>query len=400
MQVRCERILPSRRNALVAAGCAAVAWASGARAQAISSAPPLRIGVSLGVSGAYRNIARFQSRGYALWAKHVNARGGILGRRVEMVIRDDGSDAAAAKKIYETFIEQDKLDFVFGPYSSPVTAAVAPVVDRHGYPMLAAGASSDELWRQRYTNVFGVYASARRYAIGFLAVLAEAGLERVAIISVDDVFSSSAAEGAQRWAADYRLEVSLFHVEPKDKPDWPRALRRARDSGAQALLLAGHFDEALQVRRTLKAIGWSPAAYYATVGPVLPQYQETLGADANGTFSTSQWEAREDLRHPGSLEFLREYRAAYAETPSYHAASAYAAGQILEQAILRAGSAERDAVRAALYALDTRNVIGRFAVDRTGLQAKMFPLIVQWQDNRREIVWPVELRTAAPVFVH
>lgn len=360
--------------------------------------PPIRIGVSLGLTGSYASIARFQQRAYQLWEKHANARGGILGRRVEFVIHDDKSDAQTAKRIYESFITQDRLDFVIGPYSSPITLAVAPVVDQHGYPMLSAGASSDELWRRRYTNVFGVYASARRYAIGFLALLAEAGIERVAIVAVDDAFSLAAAEGAKRWAADYRLRVTLFRTEPKERPDMLRAAHMARDSGAQALLLAGHFNEAVQMRTALRETGWRNVAYYATVGPALPQYGQTLGAEAHGTFSTSQWEPREDLRHPGSLDFLREYRRAYDETPSYHAAVAYAAAQVLERAILRAGTLERAAVRSALHVLDTSTVIGRFAVDRTGLQIKGVPLIVQWQSDQREIVWPKELRTASPLF--
>ena len=358
---------------------------------------PLRIGVSLGLSGQYQNIARFQQRAYELWEQHVNARGGILGRRVQMTIRDDRSDPAVAKQIYSDYILKEKVDFVIGPYSSPVTIAVAPIADKHGHPLLAAGASSDELWRRQYTNVFGVYASARRYAIGLLAMLATAGVERLAIVSVDDAFSLSAAESAKRWAPDYRLRVTLYRVEPKGKPDMLRAAQQARESGAQALMLAGHFNEAVLMRRALKQAGWMPAAYYATVGPVLPQYLEALGDDANGTFSTSQWEAREDLRHAGSADFLRAYRTAYGETPSYHAATAYAAAQILDQAIARAASTDRAAVRQSLYRLDTSTVIGRYAVDKTGAQIKGIPLIVQWQANQREIVWPEELRTAAPV---
>jgi branched-chain amino acid transport system substrate-binding protein len=86
--------------------------------------------------------------------------------------------------------------------------------------------------------------------------------------------------------------------------------------------------------------------------------------------------------------------------PSYHAATAYAAGQILEQAVKAAGSLERAAVRKALYALDTNTIIGRYAVDRRGVQIKRFPLIVQWQAGKREIVWPPELRTAPPRLPH
>ena len=358
---------------------------------------PIRIGVSLGLTGQYANIAGHQQRAYELWVRDVNSRGGILGRNVQVIVRDDRSDPETAKKIYQDFIRKDKLDFVFGPYSSPIAAAIAPIADAHGYPTLIGGASADEIWKRGYTFILGVYAPAGRYAVGFLALLAEAGIERVAIVSVDDVFSLAAADGARRWAPQYQLEVTGYIVQPKGHPDFAHAAEMARRSGAQALLLSGHFNEAVQMRAALKRVGWSPLAYYATVGPAVPKYFEELGKDAHGTFFTSLWEPREDLRLAGSAAFLRAYLSAYGESPSYQAATAYAAGQTLEQAIVRAGSTDRAAVRQALFALDINTIIGRSAVDRTGVQIKQYPLIVQWQGSKREIVWPAELKTAAPI---
>jgi branched-chain amino acid transport system substrate-binding protein len=376
---------------------ALVALVTGAAGVTTAAPAPIRIGVSLGLTGSYASIARLQQHAYRLWERHVNQRGGILGRKVEVIIRDDTSKPEVARKIYEDFVLKDKLDFVIGPYSSPVTVAVASVAEKHGYPLLIAGASADELWTQGYTHIVGVYPPAGRYANGFLALLAEAGIERIAIVTVDDVFSMSAAEGARRWAPQYGVRVTAFVKQPKAKPDLARAAAEARKSGAQALLLSGHFEEAVQMRAALKQIGWSPRAYYATVGPAVPKYLDELGADAHATFFTSLWEPREDLRHPGSIVFLREFTMAFNETPSYQAATAYAACQILEQAILKAGSTDRAAVRTALFALDAYNILGRFAVDRAGQQVKAVALIIQWQGQKREIVWPTELRTAKPV---
>ncbi len=389
------------RTFLAGAAVGALVLAAGATASAASpapaTAPPIRIGVSLGLTGTYKNLARHQERAYRLWEKAVNAGGGILGRDVQVIIRDDRSDPDVAKQVYEDFIREEKVDFVFGPYSSQITAAVAPIVDRHGYPMLVAGASSDEIWKRGYTNVIGVYAPAGRYAVGFLALMSELGLERVAIISLDDVFSLSAAEGARKWAPHYGLKITSFTVAAVGKPDLDHAAEGARRSGAQALLLSGHFDEAVEMREALRRVGWSPAAFYATVGPAVPEYAEQLGADADGTFFTSLWEPQRDPRHPGSAAFQREFVAAYRESPSYQAATAYAAGQILRQAIRKAGSTDRALVRQALFSLDTNSIMGRFAVDRTGSQSKTVPLIMQWQGNKREIVWPSQMRTAAPV---
>ena len=102
-----------------------------------------RIGVSLGEDGRYKFPSTMQARAYRMWEIDINSRGGLLGRQVEMVILDDNGEADLAKKNYEILTKQEPVDAIFGPYSSGLTGAVAPIVDASGYPMLAAGASSD-----------------------------------------------------------------------------------------------------------------------------------------------------------------------------------------------------------------------------------------------------------------
>ncbi len=199
------------------------------------------------------------------------------------------------------------MDFVFGPYSSANTAAIAPIIDKHGYPTLASGATSDALWRSGYRNLFGVYSPASRYAMGFLALIAEAGIQRVAIISAADAFSVEASNGMRTWAPQYALQVASFATVSKDHAEVLRAAQGAQRSGAQALLVAGHFNEAVDVRKALKQIGWTPSAYYATVGPAVDRYAQLLGDDAEGAFSTSVWEPREDLRFSMSPQFLQQF---------------------------------------------------------------------------------------------
>lgn len=356
--------------------------------------PPVRIGLSLGLTGMHAATTDMQRKGFWLWEQHVNRRGGILGRRVELIIKDDKSDPAEARRIYEELILRDKVDFVFGPYSAPITRAIAPLVENNGYPMLVTGASADDIWQQGHRNMFGISPPASRFVFGFLSVLSEANIKRVAMLQIGG--PNVIAEGANRWVAEYGVTLTSFQDLNKNA-DLDAALRVARQSGAEALLVAGYFEDSVNVRRALKRIGWQPAAYYASIGPALDKYGEVLGEDANGTFSTSTWEAREDLNFPGAPDFLRDFTAAYREKPSYHAANVYGSGLILEQAILKAGSVNRAAVREALARLDTTIMTGRYAVDQAGIQTKRHSLIIQWQKGRREIVWPQEIRTAPPV---
>jgi branched-chain amino acid transport system substrate-binding protein len=363
------------------------------------AAETVRIGLTLGLTGKYAEMSAMQRKGYQLWEKQVNDRGGLTGRQVELIIRDDRSDGPAAAGHYEEMLSGRKVDLIFGPYSSTITAAVLPVADRHGYPVLVGGASSDQLWAQGRRNVFGVYTPASRYSVGFLEMLVASGIDRVAILSADDVFSKSAAEGAVKWAVRYGLEVVFQEIFPKGKQGLDDEIDRARGSGASVLIMCGHFQEAISGRQALSRTGWEHAAYYATVGPVLQGYSDRLGPLAEGTFSSSQWEPDPDLAFPGSRQFLEDFTAAYSTVPSYHAATAFASGMILEQAIRKAGGIDRKKLTEAMATLDTMSIIGRYGVDRTGMQIRQFPVIIQWQKGRKEIIWPEELQTADPVFV-
>ena len=106
---------------------AAVAWAVAPVAEA---QPPIRIGASLSQTGAGAAIGQDQLRGYQLCVKHLNDKGGVLGRQLELVVYDDGSDPATAVRLYEQLITQGKVDVVLGPRTSQITDAVADVTEK------------------------------------------------------------------------------------------------------------------------------------------------------------------------------------------------------------------------------------------------------------------------------
>ena len=353
------------------------------------SAEPFRIGLTLGLTGKFAKLGAMQQRAYVLWQYRINERGGLLGRSVELIIFDDESDPNTAQKLYRKLIAEKGVDLVFGPYSSGITSAVLPIVEKAGYPMLAPGASSDKIWQQGYKNVFGVYAPASRYSVGMLNLAVIHDLNTIAIVYANDGFSISAASGAKKWAPKLGLQVVMFENFKKGRQDLSALAQKAKLSDASLVIVAGHFNESVNMRKALKKVGWYPKAYFATVGPVLQKYDDILGADADLTFASSLWEPALDF--PQSKEFTATFRARYGMTPTYHAATAFAAGQILAKAIKKANSLKRSNIRKALQDLDTYTIIGRYRVNSTGMQIKLFPLTIQWQDRTKRIVWPEEI---------
>jgi branched-chain amino acid transport system substrate-binding protein len=95
---------------------------------------------------------------------------------------------------------------------------------------------------------------------------------------------------------------------------------------------------------------------------------------------------------------LASFRAVHGVEPSYQSAIAYAAGQVLEATVNSAKSLDRKKIRQAMSKLEMYTILGRFKVDQTGIQIKHFPLALQWQKGKKEIVWPEEMQTMEPIF--
>ena len=109
---------------------------------------PIRIGASMALTGKYALQGGYGRDGYQLCQKHLNAQGGVLGRPVEFVIRDDASDDKTAMGVYEKLITEDGVDAVIGQYSSPITDAAADVTEKHRKVMIAPMAGTTSLWEK------------------------------------------------------------------------------------------------------------------------------------------------------------------------------------------------------------------------------------------------------------
>ncbi|MFN3396375.1 MAG: ABC transporter substrate-binding protein [Thermodesulfovibrionales bacterium] len=219
-------------------------------------------------------------------------------------------------------------------------------------------------------------------------------IDDLAILYADDAFSVAVAEGTKKWAERLALKVRYFKGFRKGEKRFDPFLAEARASKAKVLIICGHLEESVQIKRSLERVGWRPI-YFATVGPATDRFYEMLGVDAELTFSSSQWES--NLSSPISREFYESFLKTYGVKPNYHAATAYAAGQLIEQAIQKAAIFNRERLRKVLSHMEALTIIGRYKVDRSGIQKGHQNFIIQWQGGKREIVWPEPARTARPL---
>ncbi len=356
----------------------------------------IKFGVSLDLSGSFRVMSSMQKKGFRLWESHVNASGGILGKEVQIIIQDNQGSIETLQKHYLEMLEDKAVDFVFAPYSSAHNHAVVQLFEQYKIPVVTSGASDPSLWEQGYRYFFGLYSPADKYAQGFLEIMSLRNIRRTAVFYLGDPFSSSAGEGAVKWARRLGMEVRVFEQVDSDYESFLQAVKRARNEDVESLIMCGYLEASIFMRRAIAESDWSPDAYFATVGPVSQDYYDSLEGKGENTFSSAIWQYHSQLVFPGIHRFNAEFIDRFGHEPNYHAASAYAAGQLMEKAMNLTGGFRSDDLREALLQMETFTIIGRYGVNDNGKQIRQIPFTIQWQQGRMEIVWPQSLATSSP----
>jgi branched-chain amino acid transport system substrate-binding protein len=359
---------------------------------------PVLIGATVSLEGKYKETSFMIRNGLRLWEKEVNQRGGLLGRPVKLILYDDKSKKELVRHFYEKLLTDDKVDLIFSPYSTTLTLVASEVSERHKFVMLASGASGENIWERKYRYIFGVYSPAGRYFIGLLDLMARNGLGSVAILYEKNSFNISAAKGAENWAKRFGLKVSFKKGYESGKAELPGLLKEVKDVGPDGIILCAYPADCFELLRLIKETKYRPKVLGFTIAPALPDFYKQAGNMSEGVFGPSQWEPDERIPFPGTKKFISDFTAFSQKLPSYHAGSAYASCQILEKAINHSRSLNHDKIRDFILSLDTITVIGRFKVDHKGKQIGHNPIIIQWQNGKKEIVYPRKMQTASPRF--
>jgi branched-chain amino acid transport system substrate-binding protein len=370
---------------------------------------PIRIGASLSQTGSYAALGQNQLRGYTLCIKHTNEKGGVLGRRIELLMEDDQSEPATAVRIYEKLITQDKVDAVLGPYGSPITEAVANVNEKYKMPMVTHAATTS-IFKKGRKFVFMVLPTAEVYLEGLVDIAARKGLKSVALMHEDTIFPKATVQGTVELAKKKGLQVPLVEGYPKGHTDYSTILNKVRSANPDVLGAATYFEDAVAITRQMKKLNINPKMFGVTVGGDLPKFYEVLSRDAEFVYSATPWDPElVTLRagglipiarqYPGAAEFVESHKKEFPGADlSYQTAAGYAICQVLVEGIKRAGGLNGAKVRDAILKMNLNTVFGAFKVDSDGVQIAHKMLVFQWQDGKKVIVWPEELAPGRPRF--
>jgi branched-chain amino acid transport system substrate-binding protein len=386
--------------ALALAGCGGDDDGGAGNGGEAESKDPIRIGASLPLTGDFSEPGVAAKNGYDLWVEQVNADGGLLGRPVEIVVKDDQSDQNIVVSDYNALINEDKVDLLLGTFSSLLNIPASAVAERAQMVYVEPAGGSPEMFNRGFEYLFFAQQATAPHQADLFSEWA-AGLpegekpKTAAYVAADDPFGAPVAEGIQEQleAAQVRTVYSEIYPPETVNFDSIAAAIAARKPDVIAQGSAG-LQDGVNLIRALTRVGYSPKQMFQASTPSFAdQYSDAIGIEnTEGIFFAVSYHV--EAATPGNEEFLAAYREKFNEDPAEDAADGYAAAQVLQAAVEAVGSIEdQEALKDWLHENSVETILGELSWDETGAPEQAF-LLAQWQNGDEEIVLPEEAATS------
>jgi branched-chain amino acid transport system substrate-binding protein len=363
-----------------------------------SAGDTLNLGASMSLSGPLEKEGKLTQQGYDYCVSTVNAKGGVrVGDRtlrLHIDYQDDQSQPDTAAQLVDQFNDKG-YQLILGPYGSPTTGAVMPVIERNGQVMVDSSGADDNLFTKGYKRTFAVLSPASVYAAVIVNAINDLATPKPAsmvFLSADDGFSKTVAAAGEQRARSLGFTVLPGQQFPAGATDVSSALTKVKPAKPDVIVGSVHLAEGIAIIKQAAELGVTPAGGFAeTVAPPTPDFVNTLGSKANGVLSSSQWvpEVKGSDAFFGSATDYRDgFRAAVGHEPEYHNAEATAACLAMVLAVQKAGSTDPDQVRDALAALDEQSFFGPLKFNERGENVTKPMSVLQIQDGKLVTVWP------------
>jgi branched-chain amino acid transport system substrate-binding protein len=365
-----------------------------------TSNEPIKIGASLPLTGDFAEPGVAAQQGYEVWQEMVNAQGGLLGRDVQIVVRDDQSDQNLVVTDYNALIQQEKVDLLLGTFSSLLNLPASAVAERNQMLYVEPAGGSPEMFSRGFKFLFFAQQATADHQADLFAEwvtgLPEGERPKTAgYVIADDPFGGPVAEGIQQKLEAAGVETVYSEIYPPETVNFDaqaaQLAQRKPDVIAQGS--AGLADGVNLIRALVRA-NYSPKQLFQASTPSFAdQYSDAIGIDnTEGVFYAVSYHV--DAPTPGNAEFLEAYRAKYDQDPPEDAADGYAAAQVLQAAVEGVGSIDdQQALADWLHENTVDTILGPLSWDETGAPEQAF-LLAQWQSGDEEIVLPEDAATS------
>jgi branched-chain amino acid transport system substrate-binding protein len=366
-------------GAIVAPG--ALAACGGGSSGGGGGSSQFKVGAVLELSGADATGGQLAKRGYQFWVDTVNKNGGIdVGGRkykVAMVVADSKSDPSQAADAVTRLAEQEKVDALFGSYTSGVQIAMNPICAKYQTPCIAGSAESPASWSAQPQFAYGIIPSVdltADKALKFIVALGQPKPTSAAIIGANEPFSKDAAAGFAKGAKEAGLKVVENSLFPPNA-DLTPIMSGIASKNPDILAVGGHDTVLIDAVKAAKSVKYSPKAIIMHYGVTEPSFAKTLGASADGVCGLVDWTPEfsySDSVFGTASKFASDYKAKYGVDVDYTGAGCAVSGEVLQLALRKLGKpphlsqSDRAQLNKIIADTDIKTFYGPIRFDKSG----------------------------------
>jgi branched-chain amino acid transport system substrate-binding protein len=385
------------------------------------AAAPIKVGFSMALTGGVAQNGKQLLIALQLWRDDVNAKGGLLGRPVELVYYDDQSNPNNVPGIYTKLITVDKVDLLLGPYATNMVAAAMPVIMENSkltVSMLAVSVNRHFHYSRYFSMLSLGPDGVRAFSKGFFDLAAEQKPkpQTVAILSADAEFARTSADGARDNAAADGFKIIYDKSYPPPTTDFAPTVRAIEAANPDIVFVAAYPPDTVGIVRAANEIGLKPKMFGGTmIGLLVTPIRTQLGPVLDGLVIMQSFVPAPTFNFPGVAEVLKRYRAVaagekidpfgYAYVPF-----GYAAGQVLAQAVQGTKSLDPDKLAAYMYSHTFSTVVGEVTYGEDGEWTEGRTVYTQFQnvapndveqfatDKVQPVLWPPQYKTGNMIY--
>jgi len=385
------------------------------------AADPIKVGFSMSLTGPGAPAGRQILVALNIWRDDVNAKGGLLGRPVELTYYDDQSNPATVPGIYAKLLTVDKVDLLVGPYSTNMTAAAMPAIiqqKKMTISLLTIGVNDKFNYPGHFSMVPVGPDGVRAFSQGYfeLAAAQNPKPKTVAIVAADSEFARTSADGARENAKALGFNIVYDKSYPPSTTDFAPIVRSVQAANADIVFVAAYPVDTVGIVRAANEIGFTPKMFGGTlVGLLVTPIKVQLGPLMNGIVIMESFVPAPTFNFPGLKELLTKYgelaKGQQIDPFGYgFAPFAYAAGQILANAVTATKSLDHQVLAKYIHEHKFNTVVGEIEYNKGGDWSKPRTVFTQFQRvepgnleqfrgvEKQVVLWPKEHQTGKMIY--
>jgi branched-chain amino acid transport system substrate-binding protein len=360
---------------------------------------PIKIGTSLPLTGEFSQPGTAAKQGYEIWQEMINANGGLLGRQVEIVYKDDASNQDTVVADYNSLISQEKVDLLLGTFSSLLNLPASAVAERNQMLFVEPAGGSPKMFNRGFKYLFfAQQATAEKQGKVFAEYVAGLPADQrpktAAYPTIDDPFAAPNVEGIRTILEGAGVATVYQETYPADTKNFDTIVGALKARNPELVVHGAVFEDGVGLVRSMLKAGFRPKWLYQTSAPSQgDQYSKAVGVENTDGVLYAVSHVPE-AKTPGNTEFVAKYGEKFGGSPPEDAADAFAAGQVLQAAVTAVGNVEdQEAMAEWLRGNQVETILGPLRWNPDGSPVGEF-LIGQWQAGKTEIVLPSSAATS------